>query len=255
MSNTTDMRPKRAIFRFFELWFQNFWTFVPLNFFYTLISIPILTSGLAMAGMTNVTRNITRARHSFGASDFFDTIKSNWKQSLLIGVINTLVTILLLFGIFVYFNAEGIIADIALCFLLLCFVIFSFMRYYIWLLVITFPLSTKKIYKNSFLFALINFKNNLFLSIVELILYDGLLLIAITLPHFILVFLAMIVAVFILPSFIHLLIQFNVFQVVQKYMIDPYYEEHPDEDVDLRQNLSLKTNVEPKKEDAIFHDT
>ena len=153
-------KQKTSFFRFFELWFQNFWMLVPINFVCSVISALLIPYGLAQAGMTNVTRNLARDRHSFGLSDFFDTIKANWKQSLVVGIINLLVTILLCFGLLFYYNSQGIFADIVLGFLLICFVTFSFMRYYMWTMIITFDLPTSKIYKNSFLLAFVNFKNN-----------------------------------------------------------------------------------------------
>lgn len=250
-----NKQQKTAFFRFFELWFQNFWMLVPINFIYSVISALILPAGLAQAGITNVTRNIARSRHSFGVSDFFDTIKANWKQSLIVGIINALVSLALCFGILFYYNSAGILADIGLGFLLMCFAAFSFMRYYIWFMIITFDLPLSKIYKNSFLLTFVNLKNNLLLGVAELILYVPLILAAILLPHFVILFLCMIVAVFIVPGFVNLLIQFTIFPAIQKHMLDPYYEAHPDEDISLRKSLSMDTGEQPKEsKPPVFHD-
>lgn len=250
-----NKKQKTPLFRFFELWFQNFWLLFPINFLYSLISAPLLPAGLAQAGITNVTRNIARDKHSYGISDFFDTVKANWKQSLLVGIVNTVVTLLLCYGLLFYYNSQGIIADIALGFLMICFVVFSFMRYYIWVMVITFDLPTSKIYKNSFLLAFVNFKTNLLVGVIELAIYAALVMLVISIPHFIVLFLAVAFAVFILPGFLHLLIQFSIFPGVKKYMIDPYYESHPQEDLSLRRSLRLDADV-PSDEttDPIFHD-
>ena len=251
--NTTNQ--KTPFYHFFELWFQNFWKLVPINFICSVIGMFLIPHGLSQAGIANVTRNIARDKHSFGISDFFDTIKANWKQSLIVGIINLLVNVLLCHGLIFYYNSEGIFADIILGFLLICFVIFSFMRYYMWTLIITFDLPTSKIYKNSFLLAFVNFKNNLFVGVVELVLYACVILAVAWIPHFIVLFAATLISVFILPGFIHLLIQFNCFPAIQKYMIDPYYETHPDEDISLRRSLSLETDAQPdEKPEPIFHD-
>lgn len=252
-TNTT--KQKTPFFRFFEIWFQNFWMLVPISFVYSIIGVLLLPHGLAQAGITNVARNLARDRHSFGISDFFDTIKANWKQSLLVGIINLMVTIALGFGVLFYYNSEGLWADIALGFLLLCFVIFSFMRYYMWTLIITFHLPTSKIYKNSFLLAFVNFKKNLLVGVIELVLCVSVVMAIVWIPHFIVLFLATLLTVFIFPGFTHLLIQFNCFPAIQKYIIDPYYEAHPDEDLSLRRSLSLdaKEDTEEKCE-TIFHD-
>jgi uncharacterized membrane protein YesL len=250
-----NKKQKTAFFRFFELWLQSFWMLVPINFIYFVISALLLPVGLAQAGITNVTRNIARQRHSFGVSDFFDTIKANWKQALIAGIINMLVSLALCFGILFYYNSVGIVADIGLGFLLMCFAVFAFMGYYIWFMIITFDLPLSKIYKNSFLLAFVNLKNNLLLGVAQLALYAPLILVAILIPHFVVLFLCMIVAVFILPGFINLLIQFTIFPAIQTHMLDPYYEAHPEEDISLRQSLSLKTDAQPDEKTApIFHD-
>lgn len=252
-ANTTQQ--KTSFFRFFELWFQNLWMLVPINFVHCVISMLLISSGLAQAGIANVTRNLTRDKHSFGLSDYFDTIKANWKQSLIVGILNLLVTVLLCFGLLFYYNSEGIFSDIALGFLLICFVIFSFMRYYMWTMIITFDLPVSKIYKNSFLLAFVNFKSNLFVGVIELALYAAVILTVVWIPHFIVLFLGTILAVFILPGFTNLLIQFNTFPTIQKYMIDPYYEAHPDEDISLRRSLSLDVKEHTEKDqEPIFHD-
>ena len=250
-----NTRQKTPFFRFFELWFQNFWMLVPISFVSFVISALLIPYGLAQAGITNVTRNLARDRHSFGLSDYFDTIKANWKQSLIVGILNLLVTVLLCFGLLFYYNSEGIFSDIALGFLLICFVIFSFMRYYMWTMIITFDLPVSKIYKNSFLLAFVNFKSNLFVGVIELALYAAVILTVVWIPHFIVLFLGTILAVFILPGFTNLLIQFNTFPTIQKYMIDPYYEAHPDEDISLRRSLSLDVKEHTEKDqESIFHD-
>ena len=250
-----NKKQKTAFFRFMELWFQNFWLLLPINFIYSLINALLIPTGLAQAGITNVTRNIARDKHSFGISDFFDTIKANWKQSLIVGIVNTLVTALICFGLLFYYNSEGMIADIALSFLLICFVVFTFMRYYIWIMIITFDLPTSKIYKNSFLLAFVNFKTNLLVAVLELAIYALIVLAVVCIPHFIVLFLAAVFAVFILPGFGNLLIQFSIFPAIKKYMIDPYYEAHPDEDISLRRSLSLETEAQPEeKTEPVFHD-
>ena len=251
----TSKKQKTAFFRFFELWSQNFWMLIPINFVYSVISALLIPAGLAQAGITNVTRNIARDRHSFGIGDFFDTLKANWKQSLLVGILNTVITALICFGLLFYYNSEGLFADVALGFLLICFVVFSFMRYYIWIMIITFDLPTSKIYKNSFLLAFVNFKTNLLVGVLELAVYALLIMAVILIPHFIALFLATVIAVFIMPGLLNLMIQFSIFPAIKTYMIDPYYESHPDEDISLRRSLSLETEGHPEeKADPVFHD-
>ena len=53
------------------------------------------------------------------------------------------------------------------------------------------------------------------------------------------------------PSFRSFLIQYNVFPEVKKYIIDPYYEEHPDEDIEKRRELGL---LDDDENEAVFND-
>ncbi len=153
---------KKAIIVFFETFFRNFWKFITINLVYDLISVPVLTNGLASAGITNVTRNIARDKHSFGLSDFFETIKKNWKQSLAAGIINTLVYVVLAFDLhFFWFGAKGVMSSIGMGISLCILFIFTVMNYYIWTLIITFKFTVKQVYKNSFKFVFINMKRNL----------------------------------------------------------------------------------------------
>ena len=57
---------KKTILIFFETFFRNFWKFITINIVYSIISLPAVTGGMASAGLTNVTRNIARDKHSFG---------------------------------------------------------------------------------------------------------------------------------------------------------------------------------------------
>ena len=59
-------------------------------------------------------------------------------------------------------------------------------------------------------------------------------------PYFIVWTIAVVLALCTLPAFRFLLIQYFVFPSIKKHMIDPYYEQHPDDDIELRRNLGLE---------------
>ena len=121
--------------------------------------------------------------------------------------------------------------------------IFTVMNFFLWTLIITFKFTLKQVYKNSFKFAFINFKGNLvcfFSQVLVLAIYVGLLLL---LSNWFLIVLAIEIMVFAMtfPAFKYLLVQYCVFPSVKKYIIDPYYEAHPDEDLDKRRDLGVYT--------------
>lgn len=238
-----DAPKKRTFIVFFETFLRNLWKFIPVNLIYSVISLPLLTSGLASAGITNVARNTARDKHSFGLSDFFETIKKNWKQSLLAGIINIFIYAILLFDMWFFYNSEGTMAQIGMGMSFTMLFIFTVMNYFIWTLIITFKFNLKQVYKNSFKFVFINLKNNLicfFSQMLVLAVYVGVLSL---LSNWVLPVLTIEFVVFVVtfPSFKYLLIQFCVFPSIKKHIIDPYYEAHPNEDLDKRRDLGVYT--------------
>ncbi len=240
---------KKTFIVFFETFFRNFWKFIVINIVYGIVSIPVLTNGLAAAGLTNVTRNIARDKHSFGTSDFLETIKKNWKQALPAGIIKILIYLILGFDLyFFYTGGEGIMTTVGLGISLCMLFIFTVMDYYVWTLIITFKFKLKQIYKNSFKFVFINMKMNLLCFFVILLVYAvNIALIFLLGSYWIIVLTFELLLYFLLyPSFRYLLVQYCTFPSIKKYIIDPYYQEHPDEDIEKRQNLGIE--VEKKKE-------
>ena len=232
---------KKTFIVFFETFFRNVWKFITINFVYCLLSAPVLTKGFADAGFTHVARNTARDKHSFGLSDFFETIKKNWKQALIINIINILVTVLDVYALYYYWFAEKSIGQtVGLGIALFVAFIFSVMKFYIWTLTISFKLTVKQIYSNSFKLAIANLKMNLLCVFVHLLVLALYFLVVWFLGKFsIVIALAFVLFVCTFPGFSFLLIQYCTFPAIKKYMIDPYYAEHPDDDIELRRNLGL----------------
>lgn len=246
--------PKKKTFLvFFETFFRNFWKFISINIVYNLISIPVITNGFACVGITNVTRNIARDKHSFGLSDFFETIKKNWKQALGAGIINTLVVFVLVFDIWFFYNqdSESMLFTVLLGITFGLCVLFAMMNFYIWTLMITFDFSLKQIYLNSFKFVVINLKNNFFCMLSLIAVYALYVGVAVLFFKDLLYVLMIEALVYILtyPAFKFLLIQFFVFPSIKKHIIDPYYAAHPDEDLEKRRNLGIEIDEQPDQEE------
>lgn len=242
---------KRTYLVFFETLFKNLWKMVPVCFFYCLLFI---APGLSAIGITGVTRSLARNKHSFGVSDFFSTIKKNWKQSLLVGIINLVITYLLIFDLDLFFSMYldgSLMGVVGLGISIFLVIVFTVMKFYIWFMVLTFDMKLKQIYLNSFKFFTINlFKNLLMFFLIAA--YWALTIFV--LFYFITPLVAGIMAVitiFFYPTYHYLVVQFGVFPAIKKYMIDPYYEEHPDADIEQRRNLGLDVGDD---EDSDFED-
>ena len=247
-----DAPKKKTFFVFFEIYFRNFWRFFSVNLIYFVTSLPIITRGLSVAGITNITRNIARDKHSFGLSDFFETIRKNWKQALSVGIINTVITALIVFGIWFYnesfLQTQQNLSLAGLIISIMILVIFGIMKFYIYTLMITFNFSIKALYVNSFKFVLLNFWKNLLCGICIILTYGVYIFIALLFNDIRIWLIEFIIMTATLPTFKYLLIQFFTFGSIKKYIIDPYYEQHPDADIEKRRNLGLEVPEDETEE-------
>ena len=157
---------KKPFIVFFEILGRKFWKLIIANFLFLLFALPVVTIGLAFSGLSYITRNFAREKHAFIASDFVDTVRKNWKQGLVVGIINLLVQVILLFDIYFFYSSTGTFAIILLALILAVWLIFSFMKYYIYFQLITFKLNIKQIYKNSLIFAFAGLGRNFFLFVI-----------------------------------------------------------------------------------------
>ena len=120
---------KHTFVVFFETWFRNVWRLLPSGCIYVLLNLFLIPSGLGSAGLTNIARNMARDKHSFGFSDFIDTIKRNWKQSLVAGILNVVVTTLVVIsGWLYYFNTKGWMGTIGASLMITAFFVLSVMK-------------------------------------------------------------------------------------------------------------------------------
>jgi uncharacterized membrane protein YesL len=249
---------KRGFFRFFELFFRSFWKLISCELWYVLLSLPLLTKGLAEVGYAYVCRMAARDKHVFATSDFFEAIKKNWRRALPLGIINLLIEVIIfanLYVLYIFFEQDiisktwGVIILAVTGFI---FAMYSFAKYYQYTLMITFDFNLKTLFKNSWLFATLGIKHNLIIGGVMTVIYLALYsLISVNFELGVAVI--VVVGVFLLPAFRAFLIQFNVFPEIKKYIIDPYYNEHPDEDIEKRRNLGLLDDDE-EEDESVFED-
>lgn len=255
-----DAPKKKAFFEFFEIYFANFWKLMTAGFLSLAFSLLVLPSGVGVCGITNITRSATRRRPFFTVSDFFDTIKKNWKQALGVSVINTFITALLLFDMYYFFFMKGndTLAVIGFAGALVAHILFCGMKYYMYMLMITFNFSIKQLFKNSFNLTFINWWRTLLVEAILLLLYA----IPISLFYLfgataqmgqIMVILYLVGGLVFFPGFKSFLTSWISFPVIKKIMIDPYYEKNPDKDIEKRRELGILED-DPKAEDRIFND-
>ena len=158
-----------------------------------------------------------RGEPVFVLSDYWQAIKKNWKQGLLMGLIDSLLLFVFAYGIMTYYINTGTYAlNVMLAAEILLFLIYLTMRFYIYLILITFDLNLYKILKNAFIFAIIGFKRNILawlgifvVLLLNLYLFFNLTFLGVALP-----FVITVVTVKFITAF-------AAYPLIQKYMIDP----------------------------------
>ena len=212
--------------------------------FYALGALFLFTFGLVNCGSAYVLRNMVSGEPVFVWADFWYAIKRNWKQALPFGIADGLIC-----GIFCL-NISSMVGGVTNFFQSFMFwsniailIVFFFMRYYIYLQMVTFDLKMFKIIKNSLIFSLLGFKRNFvaFLGIIILVFLELLFLIGaggLLLPF------AVALPLILMLSVCSLMKIFASYFKVKELMIDPYYQEHPDE----------KPTSAAESEEIIMHD-
>lgn len=252
-----DEPPKAAPVRFFEILFRKFSKLVQLNLIFfipTLVTcvlmflvylfpthfaiqisgviqldgwatfvvpLPLVFLSPFTAGLTYVTRNFAREEHAFVWSDFWDAVKGNWKYFLLNGLIVYLVFNILGFSVIYYYNMalSEWLFYIPLWLCIVVALIFLFAQYYLPVMFITFDLKFTHAYKNALIFTAAGLGRNLLLTAI----IAGLIILLISVPLLnITLLIYILLLLFILFSFFSYLINFTVYPVIDKYLIQPY---------------------------------
>ena len=185
----------------------------------------VFTLGLSSVGMFYILRNTVRSEYVSVWHDFFGAIKKNLRQGIIVGIIDALLIAFLAFDFYSYRqNADIFLMNVFYYAIILFCIIYYVMRIYIYTILVTFDLPIRKIFKNAFLMAVLGMKRN----IVALL--SSILILFLSFYIFILLPTVGSLLIFIFTvALIGFTCSYCVYPVIKKYMIDPYYEEHPEE--------------------------
>jgi uncharacterized membrane protein YesL len=189
------------------------------SLFFGLTALIILTFGMVNVGTTYLIRSIIKNDPIFFWQDFFFAIKRNLRQAITVGILDCGVIIILCYNILLtYFNLGSFIYNIVFYANLMILFVYFIMRFYIYLMLITFDLKIFKLYKNAFIFSILGGKRNLLavtgIGVAMLLNYT--LLIAF-IP------LGIIVPFIILFSTGAFMGAYAAYPKIKEIMIDPYY--------------------------------
>ncbi len=181
------------------------------------------TWGLQHAGLTYVARGLVRGDAVFVFSDYFYSIKKNWKQAILLGIFDVLIIAFLSYDLFFFIsNPSTFVNDLMLFVTGAMIVVYFFMRFYLWPMMITFNIKMWKMFKNAVIFTILGIKRNL-MALVWLVLVLGLNVVLIILFWQINVVVPLILPLFYALGLFAFTTMYAGYPIIKKYMIDPYY--------------------------------
>lgn len=230
--NPTSKKPFR---RFWELFFDKFWTFFKMNLVYFLFCLPVVTFGPATAALTAMMRNVYLERPQFIFSDFKDLFKENFKKSFAIGVADILMIEL---GVFLFRFWDVLIGEghtVLQMVLIVIDVLFLLMNFYIYPQIAAMDLPMSAILKNSVILIFVNIGGEL----IALAVFIGYAALLISFPIFVAPLMP-----FIPLAMLAFIAVYCCYPAIQRVLINPYYERTGERNPEI-----LETN-----DDSIFED-
>ena len=193
------------------------------NVDYVLLALSVLaifTFGPVMTGCTYLLRNMVKEDPTFLWHDFITTVKKNIKQSLVFGIIDVIVMALIAYDV-LFFNlnySKDFVTSMMFFASLVLAVLYSLMRYYIYLMMVTFDLPLGKMFKNALLFTVLGVKRNAMAILATMAIVGiDIVLFVVYMP------LGIILPFVILFSMLAYTGVYCAYPVIYKYMIEPYY--------------------------------
>lgn len=160
----------------------------PVSILFFLLLIPcLMIAGPSTAGMTYIVRRWARDEHAWVWSDFKDAWKENWKQGLIIMLINGV--LLLLFNVNLQFYgamvAENTLFLILYYMMIVLAVVIAMMNMFIFPLMVTYRLPIKHLLRNAFILTMVKLPFTFLVLIVAAALVVLSLIYLVSIPFFV----------------------------------------------------------------------
>ena len=195
---------------------------------YVIIGICVLflaaTWGWQNVGSTYILRSMVRGEPVFLFSDYFYAVRRNLKQGFFLGLIDVIAIFLLIFD-FTYFMGMPSTFWTDFCYfaIMALIILYFLMRFYIYLMLVTFDMSLRKIFKNALIFSILGIKRN-FMGVLGIALITAINVVLFAL--FAMTPLGIAIPL-ILPFLYYLAVTaftsaYAAYPVIDRYMIEPY---------------------------------
>lgn len=233
---------KKAFFLFWEIFGEKFWKFFQINLIYVLFCLPVVTFGPATAAMTQLMRKFVIGEPIFVFHEFKEAFRKNFRQALIVGLLDIFLIVILVYNLNFYSAALENTSETATKVILALSVAMGFfvvmMHFYIYPQIVALDLKIPQIIKNSFILMIVGFKRSFaaffaWFAIVVLVML-GFPYTMLTLP-------------FIPFAWMSFVATFCAYPVIQKFIIDPYYESRGERNPEY-------TRYETNEEETVFED-
>ncbi len=279
---------KKGFFRFMEIFGRKFWKMLGLNLLYSAFFLPLvgaisvfflrfngsIPSGLpavlliaalvilfavligpATAGHTKILRAYILEKPVFMIHDFFKTFKSEFKYSCIVGIFDCFVALCIAAAVYVYpiliETTGNKLFYVFFAIALSIGIVVLMMNFYMFLMIIATNLSLKNIMKNSLSLAIIALKKNV-ITLLVIAVFAAIFVSLFLFADLSISFIALCFMPFIPASWLGLVICFNSYPIIQKYIINPYYEQRGEINPELLGEV--ETEHDPESEDVLFED-
>ncbi len=273
---------KKGFFRYFEIFGRKFWKLLGLNLLYFMFFLPLIVSitlifiyfsqgaqsglmlilaaflvvvfavlfGPATAAHTKILKNFFMEKPTFILHDFFHTLRSEFKYAAVVGILDCVLVCCIAAACYVYprliEQTGSKIYYVFFAITLSIGLIVLLMNFYAFLMMISTNLSLKNVLKNSLALAVVALKKNVIVLLivgVVVALYVVVLLFMDLRYSMILLFLTP----FLPASWLGLAVVVECYPIIQKYIINPYYEQRGEINPELIQGTT-------SEEETVFED-
>lgn len=186
-----------------------------------LIIFHLVTYGWQKAASTYILRNLVRGDGVFMFSDYFYAIRKNWKQGLIMGIFDSAIIFALVFDFLYFLNSPTTgMNNFMYVMIFALILIYGIMRFYTYLMMVTFDMKLGKILKNALIFTALGIKRNI-MALLGILLLTGIfvLMIVFLLPMKLAV--VIILPFLCLLAFCGFMYTYAAYPIIQRYMIDP----------------------------------
>ena len=196
--------------------------------------IPLVLLGPVVAAITKLMRDFVREEPGFFLDDLKKAFKENFKQSIIISLIQYVITWVVLIAARFYYslidNGAFYVIGLGVTIFVALAVLVS--GYYVYMMTVTLKLKIREIIKNSLIFTMLCFARNIVLTFVLAIW----LLVNAAFVYFAIIsgnsfVYGLVISLFMVLTFgiIFYTVAFFTFPPIKTYILDPYYESHPEE--------------------------